>query len=272
MAFIGLSLGVIIVILLIVLIILMVRRKDSRSKVQDDSTTRDSGGGSSETQRSLSKGHSGKDYMASSANLRGLKYDAFLTHDWGEDAQGRSNHERVKQVKDALDANGIKCWFDEERMSGEINKKMTAGIDDSATVVVFITSRYIMKANGDGPNGSNDNCKFEFDYGLMRKGVEKMITVVMEPACHKTSDWTGTVGGKLGGLLYTDLSGDLAGPQFENNIKTLIANIKRKSAGASRPGSGHPQPQVSALPIAQPELPVAQPITEAQLPVAQPVT
>ena len=40
-----------------------------------------------------------------------------------------------------------------------------------------------MKANGDGPNGQDDNCKCEFDYALRRQGVKKMITVVMDPAC-----------------------------------------------------------------------------------------
>ena len=44
------------------------------------------------------------------------------------------------------------------QMQGNINKQMTSGIDNSAVVVVFITSRYIAKVNGDGPNGEDDNC------------------------------------------------------------------------------------------------------------------
>ena len=66
---------------------------------------------------------------------------------------------------------GLKCWIDEEEMRGDINASMTDGIDDSATVLVFITERYIMKVAGKGPNGHNDNCKMEFDYGCLRKGA-----------------------------------------------------------------------------------------------------
>ena len=43
-------------------------------------------------------------------------------------------------------------------MQGDINKQMTRGIDDSSVLVVFVTSRYVTKVNGEGPNGANDNC------------------------------------------------------------------------------------------------------------------
>ena len=109
-------------------------------------------------------------------------------------------------------------------MRGNINKQMTQGIDGAASVVVFVTKRYITKANGDGPNGEDDNCKFEFDYSLRRKGVAKMVAVVMEPSCRNTNEWSGTVGGKLGGLLYTDLADD--GQVFENNLQRLVMEIQ----------------------------------------------
>ena len=59
------------------------------------------------------------------------KYDAFLTHDWGIDA-AHTNHERVKKVKHALDASGLTCWFDEEKMRGDVNKQMTDGMHAAA--------------------------------------------------------------------------------------------------------------------------------------------
>ena len=61
-------------------------------------------------------------------------------------------------VHAALTAAGMRCWFDEEQMQGDINKQMTKGIDGSAVIVAFITSRYVTKVNGDGPNGEDDNC------------------------------------------------------------------------------------------------------------------
>ena len=48
--------------------------------------------------------------MASSS----AEYDAFLTHDWGDDELGRSNHARVAEVNRLLKAAGFVTWFDED--------------------------------------------------------------------------------------------------------------------------------------------------------------
>ena len=53
------------------------------------------------------------------------------------------------------------------------------------------------KVNGTGPNGSDDNCKLEFDYACLRKGTANMIAVVMEPSMRSTKGWVGVVGGVL---------------------------------------------------------------------------
>ena len=66
--------------------------------------------------------------MASSS----AEYDAFLTHDWGNDELGRSNHARVAEVNRLLKAAGFVTWFDEDRMQGDIVSQMANGIDSSA--------------------------------------------------------------------------------------------------------------------------------------------
>ena len=173
-----------------------------------------------------------------------ILYDCFLTHDWGEDEAGRNNHARVARVCAALKAEGLQPWFDEDQMRGDINHKMVEGIEASASMVCFITKRYLQKAWGVGPNGANDNCKFEFDYACRRKGVERMIPVVMEQGCRNSSEWTGTVGGKLGGLLYFDLSSD--GVDFDKVVKRLADEIRLISAGGGGGVGGgmggHPAP------------------------------
>ena len=149
-------------------------------------------------------------------------FHCFLAHDWGTDEHGRSNHARVARVKKQLEKAGLRAWFDEDQLRGDINGQMADGIDRAQAVVVFITHRYMEKVSGKGPNGMNDNCKariplhlllptalppapfalpvlfpaparaplqFEFDYSLRRKGVEKMIPVVMEEKCLDTSNW-----------------------------------------------------------------------------------
>ena len=165
-----------------------------------------------------------------------LTYDCFLTHDWGEDEDGRDNHARVARICAALKAEGLRPWFDEDQMRGDINSKMVEGIEGSRSIVCFITKRYLQKAGGNGPGRANDNCKFEFDYGCRRKGVEKMISVVMERGCRNPNEWSGTVGGKLGGTLYVDLSSD--GDAFDLGVKRLAAEIRLVSAGGGVGGQG----------------------------------
>ncbi len=121
-----------------------------------------------------------------------INIDAFLTHTWNFDEVGRDTHARVKAFNEALQRRGIRTWFDDDRMRGNIYNQMTRGIDHSATMVVFITKKYVEKVAGRGPNGNNDNCKFEFEYGLNHKTVDNMIPVVMETRLPR--NWKGSVG------------------------------------------------------------------------------
>jgi len=164
----------------------------------------------------------------------------FLTHDWADDELGRSNHARVKHVYLRLKAMGITAWFDEEEMRGDINGKMAEGIDNAKTVGVFVTKRYIDKASGKGDAGANDNCKFEFDYALRQKGVESIIVLVMEPRCLNPAAWTGTVGGKLGGLLYIDLSKDGAPFELRQRAAPIRSPGRRLQPSLSRPPAKSP--------------------------------
>ena len=70
----------------------------------------------------------------------------------------------------------------------------------------------------------------QFDYALRRKGVKKMIAVVMEKARRNPREWTGAVGGKLGGLLYVDLADDA---KFDDGLRHLITEIQKVTAAES---------------------------------------
>ena len=52
------------------------------------------------------------------------KYHAFLSHDWGTDSEGRSNHERVIRICHALREAGLTIWLDEDEMRGDVNEKV----------------------------------------------------------------------------------------------------------------------------------------------------
>ena len=73
----------------------------------------------------------------------GKETHVFLTHDWGKDEQGRSNHDRVQKVCEGLKIRGIIPWFDSDRMTGQIVDTMCKGIDQTHLLVVFVTERYI---------------------------------------------------------------------------------------------------------------------------------
>lgn len=175
-----------------------------------------------------------------------ISFQAFLSHDWGTDASGRDTHARVVAVAEALKSAGLATWLDEEQMRGNVNEKMAEGIEDSATIVCFLTERYLNKASGRGPNGQDDNCKFEFDLALTSQhlGVEKMIPVILERQLASPVSWPhGTVKGKLAGKLYIDLSSDLGDPAFSLSCQRLEKEIRELSgAVASRARSqSHPQ-------------------------------
>lgn len=153
-------------------------------------------------------------------------YDCFLTHDWGSDSLGRDNHQRVSQINRDLKSLGFVTWFDEERLTGDINKQMADGIDHSKMVVVFITKRYLEKVAGAGPRGDDDNCRYEFNYACNRKGVASMLAVVMEPECRDTNTWQGTVGGKLGSNLYVDAAG--AGAPLSDAVQRIATELRAR--------------------------------------------
>ena len=58
---------------------------------------------------------------------------------------------------------------------GDISEAMIAGIDNSETVIVFVTKTYMEKVNS---SNHNDNCKFEFRYARRKKTPKLMFPVV----------------------------------------------------------------------------------------------
>ena len=157
-------------------------------------------------------------------------FDCFLTHNWGKDELGRVNHETVSKVNNALKANGLVTWFDEDRMEGFILDEMTRGIDNSDVIVVFVTKAYIEKV---ASSNHSDNCKIEFNYAHTRKS-NKMIAVPMEPKMLNPSEWHGPVGASLGGKLYEahfalDFGQDDLFNAQVNKLYRNIVRLKKKS-------------------------------------------
>ena len=125
-------------------------------------------------------------------------FDAFLSHDWGKDAHGRDNHARVAQLNELLKARGVRTWFDNERMTGDIVAMMCDGVEKSATFVSCITERYVGKV----ASATDDNCKAEFSHAVRRRTTRNILPLVMEERMKAPSSWSGPVGMRLGDVLY----------------------------------------------------------------------
>ena len=145
--------------------------------------------------------------------------DVFLSHNWGEDEDGRDNHKRVSFINEELKTRGYKTWFDEEKMAGNIDVKMAQGIDQTKGVIIFITRKYYEKVNGEN---AGDNCKKEFQYASKVKTPARMVPVVMEKSMRDLAPWLGLVGINLGGEMYVDMSGDMENKTYLSQQRKLL--------------------------------------------------
>lgn len=161
---------------------------------------------------------SNKISMSSLSTLLSQMTDVFLTHDWGKE-EGQDNHERVSRINRALQAKGLRTWFDADKMTGNVKKQMTDGIASTKCVLVFITRRYMDKVDG---TNAEDNCQLEFNFACQQKTGNKMVSVVMEERARDTKYWFGPVGMTLGSRLYVDMVDD---SKFEENMNNLYNEI-----------------------------------------------
>eukprot|EP00053_Salpingoeca_punica_P000065 m.27158 g.27158 ORF g.27158 m.27158 type:complete len:493 (-) comp10040_c0_seq2:267-1745(-) len=131
--------------------------------------------------------------------------DVFIAHSWdlGADEElGRDNHARVGKLNKALQARGVRTWFDAEQMSGHISMKMQEGIKNARFVLVCVTQRYCKKVAV--PN-AEDYASMEFDFASRKS---KMIPIVMEPRMCNSRLWHGQLEFHLGGRLFYDFTTD----------------------------------------------------------------
>ncbi len=130
----------------------------------------------------------------------GKKTHVFLSHDWGIDG---NNHNRVKQVSEALKSRGLITWIDDERIVNEIDEKIIDGLYHTECMLVFITESYMKKLD----SGNHlDYCKREFKYGFEELGREKVILVVLDEQMIDRTRWSRLLKFNLSSALYSDLS------------------------------------------------------------------
>jgi hypothetical protein len=57
---------------------------------------------------------------SSDSTQQAFLYDVFISHAWDKDDEGRDNNERAKRLNAGLQQFGVKTWFDEEQMQGDV--------------------------------------------------------------------------------------------------------------------------------------------------------
>lgn len=153
--------------------------------------------------------------------------DVFLSHNWGEDNMGRDNHHRVAKINNALVQLGYETWFDQSDMKGNIKDAMREGILSSQCFIVFLTQNYMKKANGKSEKGKKDNCHTEFSTATEDKGLEKIVTVIMDPECLDSKTWSGEIR-SLARQLYIDFTSDDKLHEAVERLDDALKNILKK--------------------------------------------
>lgn len=127
--------------------------------------------------------------------------DCYLAHDCELDELGRDTRARVCSVNAYLKARGLSTWFYEERVASNFHK-IQHGVDNAGIALVFITNRYQTQVNG---TDETDNLHYEFSYLMEKKGVKKIIPIIMEPSMCNSENWVGTLGSALKGKPSLDM-------------------------------------------------------------------
>jgi hypothetical protein len=157
-----------------------------------------------------------------SGKKRKMKYDVFLSHNWGSDKSNRDNHKRVVEFNNQLRKEGIQeTRFDKKQMTGDVKQKIRDEIVHSRFVIFLVTSDYIQKVM----STESDNCRFEFKYATKNKTSDEFIVVVMEDECSDPDSWEGPVGIHLGGQLYYSYKRDA---ELKVCARDVAAEISRR--------------------------------------------
>ena len=154
-----------------------------------------------------------------------LEKHAFLSHSRGtSEDDGSDVHEMVSKINSYLNSKGLKTLFEEDKMNIE-------AIDHARFIVIFATRKYF------------DPVNYSLDKELVRryvkrKGLDRVIVVVMEKSLRDNESWEGPLGLQLRGLSFIDLSDshdliDNASFQIVETISQDIHNSKMMQDSSS---------------------------------------
>jgi hypothetical protein len=120
---------------------------------------------------------------------------------------GRDNHQRVVLLKEALQERGIITWIDTDNMKDNLRHCMSQGLNESMSIIYFITKKYEEKING-GDN--TDDCLFELNAASKNPTLaNNRIVISMEKCMLNPREWqAGRLKDELCLHLFIDMSED----------------------------------------------------------------
>ncbi|KAJ3324197.1 hypothetical protein HDU76_013452, partial [Blyttiomyces sp. JEL0837] len=120
----------------------------------------------------------------------------------------KSGKNIVKQIKEELEARGLRVWFDEEQMRANMYERMAEAVSHSSVIAPVLTVAY----------SKSVNCKRELSYASdLRKRIEPARALHQN---ERLDAWAELI---TAGLIYYDFS-DPA--KFNENIESLYGSIR----------------------------------------------
>lgn len=114
-------------------------------------------------------------------------------------------HDRIENLQTALENHGISFLLTED---GPENERISSRVGSCSYLLCFLSEQYVERVNGRGDDGSEDTCRQEFDYAILKRGIDFIIPIVMEENLLDPSNWKGTLGAALSPLKIVNYSQD----------------------------------------------------------------
>jgi len=146
--------------------------------------------------------------------------DVFISYAGDKDGESRDNRARAKRLNMSLKSAGFETWFVDQQFGSNVRNQMAKGIENSAVVLICVTRRYMEKVAED----TDSNCKFEFEYAVVKRGTLHMLPIVMEESMADTSKWNGSLSMTLGRHQYRKLMSDVDF-DFDFAVQKIVADI-----------------------------------------------
>lgn len=160
--------------------------------------------------------------VASLGRIVESKFDVFLAHNWGNEL-GVTNHERVQRINRVLVAEGLRTWFDEKKLEGDVNSQIMQAVDYSRCVLIFVTKRFMEAVNGKSSVVQEADSYYKLQFSYCRKlPHNRIIAVVMEKRMCNKEKWEGDFGEVMRQCLVVDVSSESF---FDTRMNHLITRI-----------------------------------------------